>query len=309
VKPIVVVGSINTDFVVRTGRIPRPSETVLGHGFRTFAGGKGANQAVAIAKLGYPVALVGKLGQDRLGDDLLAGLVSAGVHCDTVERAPSPSGVALITLEMSGENSIVVAPGANAELTPQDIERHSDLIRSAGMLLLQLEVPLRTVEAACRIAKAAGVPVMLDPAPATALPPSLLQQVTWLTPNESEARPVLGEAGAITNTEEARRTAERLLAHGVSNILLKMGARGSFLATAAGLREAVPAVSVRATDSTAAGDAFNGAFAVALMEGSTPLVAARYASAAAAISVSREGAQRSMPTAEEVEALLKSQPV
>jgi ribokinase len=308
-KPIVVVGSINMDLVVRTARIPRPGQTVLGRDFRTFPGGKGANQAVGVAKLGYAVAMVGKLGRDSFGDELFARLGAEGVGREAIQRVAIQSGVAFITLDEGGENCIVVAPGANADLEPEDLEKHSELIRSAGMVLLQLEIPLQTVQTACAIAKAAGVPVMLDPAPAAALPASLLRQISWLTPNESEARPVLGEACSIGDSDDVRRTAEELLERGVANVVVKMGSRGSYVATADGSRDAVPAVSVEAIDSTAAGDAFNAAFAVALMRGSSPLNAAHFASAAAAISVSREGAQPSMPYGDEVEAVLKAKRV
>jgi ribokinase len=304
VKPIVVIGSVNTDLVVHTAHLPRPGETVLGGGFRSFPGGKGANQAVAIARLEFPVALLGKLGKDPLGDDLLAALVSAGVGCEAVQRGNTPSGVALITIEDSGENSIVVAPGANAEVVPADIERHAELIRSAAMVLLQLEIPLATVEAVCGVLGACGVPLMLDPAPAQGLPDSVLEHVTWLTPNETEATSVLGRAVALASADEAHEVAEELLALGAKNVILKLGSRGSFLATSDGKRAFVPAFTVLARDSTGAGDAYNGALAVALARGAPPKEAARYASAAAAISVSREGAQPSMPTRVEVEEFL-----
>ncbi|MBV8399978.1 MAG: ribokinase, partial [Acetobacteraceae bacterium] len=193
-KPILVIGSINTDLVVRAPRLPLPGETLLGDTFRTFPGGKGANQAVGVARLGHPVALLGKLGRDRLGDELLSGLSGAGVDCHSIERASSASGVALITTEEGGQNTIIVVAGANGDLLPLDVRRNENLIKAAGMVLLQLEIPLASIQAACEIAEGHGVPVMLDPAPAAPLAPELLKRVTWLTPNETEAATLLGDS-------------------------------------------------------------------------------------------------------------------
>ncbi len=302
---IVVVGSINTDLVVRTERIPRRGETVHGTSFRPYPGGKVANQAVAIAKLAHPITLIGKLGGDRLGDELLENLIAAGVECTAIGRTNGSSGIAIIITEESGENSIVVVGGANEELGPEDILQYSQVIQSAGIVLLQLEIPLATIEAVSRIACESNVPVMLDPAPAAALPKTLLERITWLTPNETEIGLLLNAPREIVGENDARDLAEQLLASGVKNVIIKMGAKGSYLALADGLRSAIPSFSVKAIDTTAAGDAYNAGFAVALIRGMTPQDAAVYASAAAAISVTREGAQPSMANSEEVRQLLK----
>jgi ribokinase len=304
VKPIVVVGSINADLVARAARIPTPGQTVRGSLFRTFPGGKGANQAIGAAKLNYPTILIGKVGNDQFGEDLTANLVLAGVDCRAVEHGTSSTGVALIVTEESGENTIVIVGGANDELTPDDIGRHSKLIQSAGMLMVQLEVPMPVVTAACHCASAHGVPIMLDPAPAGSLPDTLIETLTWLTPNETEIGPLLGTTNPELDYENVRQQAEELMARGAQNVAVKLGARGSYLATREGLRAAIPAFRVTAVDSTAAGDAYNAGLAVALLRGMPPLEAVRYASAAAALSVTRHGAQPSMATAEELDGFL-----
>jgi ribokinase len=186
-KPIVVVGSINLDLVATAPRIPQPGETIIGTGFNTFYGGKGANQAVAVAKLGYPVSMVGNVGDDSFGGQLRHALARAGVDVRFVQTVPGPSGVALITTAASGENNIVVVPGANGLLTPHSIEQARPLLENAGYVLVQLEIPLETVEFLVSFAQQRNIPLMLDPAPARELPNDLLRKVTWLTPNESEA--------------------------------------------------------------------------------------------------------------------------
>jgi ribokinase len=301
-KPILVVGSINLDLVVHADRIPAPGETIRGTGFQEFCGGKGANQAVGIARLGYPVSMLGHVGGDDFGVRLKAGLGDAGVDIRTVDSVSGPSGVALITRGQDGSNSIVVVAGANGTLTPKYIRRQEELIVNAGMILLQLEIPLDTVECVADIASHAGVPVMLDPAPSRILPPSLLQNVSWLTPNETETQFLIDRSLRDISPNDA---AEKLLASGARNVALKMGKNGVYLAgrdCPFTHKEAVP---VTAIDTTAAGDAFNAAFAVRLTCGDTPPEAAMYANAAAAISVTRLGAQPSMPTAVEVENILQ----
>jgi ribokinase len=297
-KPLVVVGSINMDLVARTPRIALAGETLTGSGFETTPGGKGANQAVAVARLGYPVAAVGMVGADVFGQSLVDNLINAGVDVTAVARVEGPSGVAQIQVADSGQNSIIVVPGANAKVDPAYIDAHADLIRSAGMVLCQLELPMNTVAHTIAICAAAGVPVMLDPAPAAALPESIWSQVTWFTPNETEAalyidEDLLPEDGA-----------KRLLARGPKGVVLKRGSEGVYLAVAGGQGAWIPAFVVEAVDTVGAGDCFNGAFAVALMEGHDPWTAARFASAAAAISVTRRGAQASMPSRSEVDAFL-----
>ena len=306
-KPIVVVGSINIDLVARTTRIPGAGETVTGTDFQTHPGGKGANQAVAVARLGYPVQMIGRVGDDVFGDQLRAGLQAAGVGVTALMTSQGPSGVATIIVSSAGENSIVVTPGANALLSPKDLEDHADLIRGAAMVLTQLETDLETVEHLAMLCTQAGVPLVLDPAPARALPDSLVRAVAWFTPNESEAAFFTGHADDPADASP-RAIADALMRRGPRNVLLKLGARGAYVATGDGGGCKVDPFAVQAVDTTAAGDCFNGAFATALCRGKTALESARYAAAAAAISVTRAGAQPSMPSAAEVEQKLVAEP-
>ena len=304
-RPIVVVGSINFDLVCTAQRIPSPGETVRGDRFQTFHGGKGANQAVAAARLGGDVRMIGRVGDDDFGRDLRRGLCEAQVNVDGVMTAPgTPTGVALISVDAHGANSILVVPGANARLTPADLERSLPHLRSAGILLTQLEIPMETVEFLCMVARRAGVPLMLDPAPALALPAHVLRGVTYLTPNETEAATLRGLPGQEFTAEQTREAAEALLASGPANIILKLGGRGAYLAGAGGLRIPFPAIAVPVVDSTAAGDAFNGGVASALMRGLSLEHAVPFAMAVAALAVTRSGAQAAMPSRREVEAFL-----
>ena len=297
-KPIVVVGSINMDLVARTPRIALAGETLIGSGFETTPGGKGANQAVAVARLGYPIAMVGMVGEDVFGQALLDNLTEAAVDASAVERVSGPSGVAQIQVADNAENSIVVVSGSNGKVTPAFIDRHADLIRSAGMVLCQLELPMETISHTLELCAAAGVPIMLDPAPAAPLPQSAWSQVTWFTPNETEA------AFYLHNNSGSEEAARELLAKGLKGVVLKRGAEGAYVAVAGGKDEDVRAFPVNAIDTVGAGDCFNGAFAVALLEGNNPWDAAQFASAAAAISVTRRGAQASMPSRAEVDDFL-----
>jgi ribokinase len=297
-KPVVVVGSINMDLVAHTRKIPVPGQTVIGTAFETTPGGKGANQAVAAARLGYPVKMIGMVGVDVFGVALIANLRNVGVDTAGVARVKGPSGVAPILVAENGENSIVVVPGANGKVDPVFIEKQAELIRSAGMVLCQLELPLDTVSHLLALCAEAGVPVMLDPAPAATLPEETWRQVAWFTPNETEAAFYLGE------TRKPEDGAKRLLAEGLRGVVLKLGAEGAYVAVADGKAAWVKAFSVEAVDTVGAGDCFNGAFAVALLEGNDPWTAARFASAAAAISVTRRGAQASMPSRAEVDDFL-----
>ena len=296
-KPIVVVGSINMDLVARVKAIPQPGETVTGSAFETTPGGKGANQAVAAARLGAPVKMVGKVGEDVFGQELLDNLAKADVGVWAVDRVSGSSGVAPILLAESGENSIVVVPGANGKVDCAYIDANSELIRGAGMVLLQLEIPMETIAHVLEICAEANVPVMLDPAPAASLPGGVWEQIAWFTPNETEAALYLGGA---PSPEDAGK---QLLAKGLRGVVLKRGADGAYVAVEE-RAEWMPAFKVEAIDTVGAGDCFNGAFAVALMEGNDPWSAARFASAAAAISVTRRGAQASMPTRAEVDDFL-----
>ena len=302
-KPIVVVGSINVDLVARAQRIPVNGETVSGHDFQIHSGGKGANQAVAIAKLGYPVQMIGHLGEDIFGRQLRNDLELAGVDVAAVSTSPGPSGVAMIVLSAAGENSIVVVAGANALLSSQDLDDNLALISGAGMVLTQLETPLETLEHLAELCLREGVPLVLDPAPASVIPSSLLQKVAWLTPNETEAAYLLR---GLPGKQSSREIAEALMSTGPRNVVLKLGARGAHVATAESLHADIRPFPANAVDTTAAGDCFNGAFAVALCRGLNATDSARYAAAAAAIAVTRVGAQPSMPTAAEVEEKLGS---
>jgi ribokinase len=302
-KPIIVVGSINLDLVARATSIPRPGETLTGDSFRTFFGGKGANQAVAVARLGYPVTMLGNVGDDAFGDQLKNGLRQAGVSIDAVSVVPGASGVALIVISSDGQNSIVVVPGANGLLTPAQLEKQSSLLQNAGLLLAQLEIPLESVEFLAAFAERHEIPLLLDPAPARALPGSLLRRVAWLTPNETEAETLLNQPGVCGR--DPVQAANELLSRGPRNVILKLGSRGCVLASRDKTAEVLSAFFVEAVDTTAAGDAFNGGFAVGLMRGESPKDAAILAAAVAAISVTRHGAQPSMPTNDEVLSFLK----
>jgi ribokinase len=299
---ILVIGSSNTDMIVKVARIPAPGETILGGEFATAGGGKGANQAVGAARAGGVVTFIARLGQDMFGDRALAGFMAEGINVDYVIRDPSsPSGVALIFVGKDGENSIAVAPGANGKLTPADVAKAASVLRGASVLVLQLETPLETVEAAAQLAAAAGVKVILNPAPARPLPDTLLERLYLLTPNETEARLLTGVA--VDDEKGAARAADALLARGVQNVIITLGARGALVASRGG-KHLIRAYKAKVVDTTAAGDIFNGTLAVALAEGKPLPDAVRFATAAAAISVTRFGAQTSAPTRKQIERLL-----
>lgn len=297
-KPIVVVGSINMDLVTHADRIPRPGETITGTDFQVHSGGKGANQAVAIGKLGYPCTLLGAVGDDVFGEKLLRTLNAYGVDTAYVRDIHGSSGTASIIVSSTAENSIVVTPGANACVTQDYLAAHEDVIRSAGMVLLQLEIPLASVEWVANCCAENKVPVMLDPAPARPLPPELLKNLEWFTPNQTEAE------FYTDNADSTDEMLARLFAMGIRNVVLKRGSEGALIADNRGGRQWTRAFEVTAVDTTAAGDAFNGAFAVALMRGLPRVECAKFAAAAAALSVTRFGAQPSLPTGKEVEDLL-----
>jgi ribokinase len=306
-KPrILVLGSSNTDMIIKLARIPRPGETLLGGKFTTAAGGKGANQAVAAARAGGDVAFIARLGRDMFGDQALAGFKADKIDTRHILRdAKTPSGVALIFVADSGENSIAVAGGANARLAPADVRAAEDAFPGSKALVMQLETPLATVTAAAKLAKKHGVPVILNPAPAPSekLPPALLRLVSILTPNETEAELLTGVK--ITDEASAGEAARALLKQGVETVIITLGAKGAYLhnARTSGL---IPGLKVKAVDTTAAGDTFNGALAVALAEGRDLPEAIRFANAAGAISVTRLGAQPSAPARTEIERFLKT---
>jgi len=297
---IVVVGSLNMDFVVSVERLPAPGETVLGRDFRMIPGGKGANQACAAGKLGARVKMIGRVGYDVFADHLKASLSAVGVDVSAVHASRAQStGVALIWVDRNGQNSIVVASGANHELAAADVEAMRKLFRGSGLALFQLETPLDTVAGALRLAKQEGLVTILDPAPACPLPGELLALVDILTPNESEALILLGRPPARVSLDDAPALAGALCSLGPRTVILKLGDQGAVL----GARH-FPAFRVEARDSTAAGDVFNAALAVALAEGHAIEEAIPFANAAAAISVTRLGAQASVPSRAEVNALL-----
>jgi ribokinase len=303
VTRVLVAGSANTDMVVRVPRIPRPGETVLGGAFGMAAGGKGANQAVAAARAGARVTFVARVGDDLFGRQALDGFARDGIETRFVRATPgAATGIALITVDERGENSISVASGANALLAAADIEAAAEAFGAADIVLLQLESPLETVEAAARAAKERGVPVILNPAPARELGDGLLSLVTVLTPNEHEAKVLTGIT--VRDRRGAREAAGRLRARGLAIVVITLGERGVFVLSDA-FDGHVPAFKVDPVDTTAAGDVFNGALAVALAERRPLPDALRFAQAAAAVSVTRPGAQPSAPTREEIEALLK----
>jgi ribokinase len=299
---IVVVGSSNTDMVVRVPTLPRPGETVIGGSFFTARGGKGANQAVAAARAGGSVSLVACLGDATLGDETLAALAADDIAVDQVRRATDTrSGVALILVDERGENSIAVAPGANARLAPEQVAECADLLSPGDVLLVQLEIPIESVLAAARAASRAGARVILHPAPARELPQELLALVSVLTPNESEAARLAGVSAGGAQALDAAATA--LLRLGVGAVVVTLGAAGAYVATPE-RRETIDAFPAEARDTTGAGDVFNGALAVALAERKGLADAVRFANAAAAISVTRDGAQSASPYRAEILALL-----
>ena len=299
---IVVVGSSNTDMIAKLPRIPKPGETIGGGAFSTADGGKGANQAVAAARAGAEVGFVARVGDDSFGEQAIAGFVGDGIDVQHVTRDPSaPSGVALIFVDDKGENSIAVAPGANAGLTPKDVEAAEELIATADVVVMQLETPMDTIERAAVLACKHGGRVILNPAPAQPLSDELLGNVSILTPNESEAELLTGVK--VEDDAGAEEAARALVARGVETVILTLGSRGAYVFES-GSGEMVSGFKVDAVDTTAAGDVFNGSLAVGLAEGMPLAGAVRFANAAAALSVTRLGAQPSAPTRSEIETFL-----
>jgi ribokinase len=296
---VVVVGSSNTDMVVKCSRLPRAGETVTGGTFVMVPGGKGANQAVAAARLGAEVVFVARVGADSFGEAAVAGYQREGICTDYIIRDPEAhTGVALIMVDEAGENLIAVASGANHRLSPEDVYRAAPAFQGARVVLVQLEIPLPAVEAAVGMANRHQIPVILNPAPAVPLGEDLLARIDILTPNESEAEGLTGIR--CEDEQSAEKAARKLLEKGIRQVIVTLGARGALIVNREGTR-LVPAYRVVAVDTTAAGDAFSGALAAATASGMAIEDAVEFATKAAAISVTRMGAQPSLPTRAEVE--------
>jgi ribokinase len=298
---ICVVGSINTDLTFRTPRLPKPGETLRGTAFHVGYGGKGANQAVMVARLGAQVTLVGRVGRDTFGDGMLRHLTREGI--DTIyvkEDVTEPSGTAAIIVDDAARNCIIVVPGANGVLSPEDVRAAASAIHQARVVLCQLEVPMPAVLQAFRLARAAGARTILNPAPAAVLPGELLSLTDICVPNETELELLAGRPAADLGAIES--AAREITHRGPPTVLVTLGDRGVLVVTAEG-SEHLPAVPVEAVDPTGAGDAFIGALAVFLAEGRKLVEAVRWACAAAALSVTRMGAQGSFPSRADVEGL------
>ncbi len=300
---VVIVGSYNTDLTIKTNRIPQPGETVVGGKFSMNAGGKGANQAVAAARAGAQVWFVGRVGNDDLGNEAIKHLRGEGINCDFITRDPQePTGTAFIIVDERGENCIVVASGANMRLLPGAIAEAASIIAAADVLVLQLESPLETVEAAARLAVAHGTRVLLNPAPARLLAQNLLQHLSLITPNALEVEMLTGVA--VTDENSMKAAADHLMALGVSSVLITLGSGGVFLADHS-TRMHLPAFRVPAVDSTAAGDVFSGSLSAFLRPTRSLQEAARMACAAAALSVTKIGAMNSAPHLHEIQNFLQ----
>jgi len=301
-QKIVVVGSSNTDMVIKMERLPKPGETLLGGDFIKAAGGKGANQAVAAARLGGEVTLVARVGSDIFGSEAVENFRKDGIDVEHVSVDPdNPSGIALIFVDDNGENCIAVASSANNHLSPSDAQRAADQITNADVLLMQLETPLDTVQAAAEIAQKNGVPVILNPAPARELDDELLKYISVITPNESELELLTGKK--VTDAASAELAARVLLDRGVKTVIVTLGAQGAFLLSE-DLATMIPSTEIKALDTTAAGDAFNGALAFALAQGMPLPEAVRFSNMTGALSATKLGAQPSMPTFAQLQAFI-----
>ncbi|MGA5485705.1 MULTISPECIES: ribokinase [Pseudomonas] len=297
---VVVIGSLNMDLVTRAPRLPRGGETLIGHSFATVSGGKGANQAVAAARLGAKVAMIGCVGNDDYGVRLRDALLAEHIDCEAVSVVEDSSGVALIVVDDNSQNAIVIVAGANGAMTPAVVDRFDAVLQVADVVICQLEIPDATVGHALKRARELGKTVILNPAPASRpLPADWFAAIDYLIPNESEAAALSGLA--VDSLQSAETAATQLIAMGAGKVIVTLGAQGSLFANGNGF-EHFPAPTVKAVDTTAAGDTFVGGFAAALADGKTEAEAIRYGQIAAALSVTRAGAQPSIPTMSEVQA-------
>ena len=294
---IIVVGSINMDLVVHAPRLPQLGETILGRDFHTYPGGKGANQATTCARLGAKVSMIGRVGKDQFGKELLGSMNESGVEVSAVMPDENrSSGVALITVVEDGDNTIIVSPGANGSLTSDDVVRQQSKFKEAAVVVLQLEIPLMVIETAIQLAKENGVKVVLNPAPAQSLSDSVLQQIDYLIPNQTEL-------SRLTGKKEISEGVANLRSRGIANVIVTLGGDGVFFLEDSKLTH-FPAYPVQVVDTTAAGDAFVGAFAVGLSENQTLAEAVRWGNAAGALAVTKAGAQPSLPHRDELMNLL-----
>ncbi|WP_242209108.1 MULTISPECIES: ribokinase [unclassified Pseudomonas] len=297
---VVVIGSLNMDLVTRAPRLPAGGETLIGHSFATVSGGKGANQAVAAARLGAQVAMVGCVGNDDYGVQLRDALLAEQIDCQAVSTVEDSSGVALIVVDDNSQNAIVIVAGANGAMTPAVIDRFDAVLKGADVIICQLEIPDATVGHALKRARALGKIVILNPAPASRpLPADWFAAIDYLIPNESEASALSGLP--VDSLATAEVAANQLIAMGAGKVIITLGAQGSLFANGKGF-EHFPAPKVKAVDTTAAGDTFVGGFAAALANGKSEAEAIRYGQIAAALSVTRAGAQPSIPTLSDVQA-------
>jgi ribokinase len=298
---IAVLGSINMDLVIRCRQLPRPGETIMADDSAEVPGGKGANQAVAASRLGATVQMIGRVGDDAFADRLLDNLAREGVGTALIRRSANcASGLAVVSVDKTGENSIIVVPGANRLLSVEDVSASADAIRDSDVLLLQLEVPLETVSAAAQLARDAAVPVILDPAPAPTELPAELRRVDVICPNQAETTAILGRP--IESIEDARGAARELTRRGAKAAMITMGAEGAVVSNGKQVDWIEP-FPVQAVDSTAAGDAFAAAVAVRLASGMSPVEAAQFGCAAGAVAATRHGAQPGMPSLADVASL------
>lgn len=299
-KGVVVIGSSNVDITARVKKLPRPGETIGGGHLLTANGGKGANQAVAAARMGADVLLLTCLGRDASGETLSHSLAAEGIDTSRIKFSSTPTGTALIFVDDNAENCIAVAPGSNMDLMPEDVDTIAGNLKEAAYMLIQMEIPMQTVIRAATLADSLGVRVILNPAPMGPVTKELLSHVWLLTPNETEAQKLTGVN--IESENDARLAAEALFAEGVKNVIITMGSRGSLVCTREHV-EFVPARPVKALDTTGAGDCYNGALVASLAEGNDLFQAARVATIASSIAVTRLGAQTSAPYRNEIESL------